>query len=185
MESALYPIDARVVDVSEIEGVIWKRPFHEVFYITLLAYQYLFVILSSVMPLYPQPCLGLRCCGCCMWSESLRLHTTLSFTGGPMFTDTHLLSIAHLWWHGVYTPIVRFKNTTTNQIVSSSYVDPREVGDSAYERGGDARGIFWIKTLKGDRSGLGPSFFLPLKETMLKHRQYIVFACNPKRDLHG
>ena len=26
-------------------------------------------------------------------------------------------------------------------------------------------------TPKGDRSGRGPSFFLPLKETMLKHRQ--------------
>ena len=28
---------------------------------------------------------------------------------------------------------------------------------------------------KGDRSGRGPSFFWPLKETMLKHRQYIYF----------
>ena len=28
---------------------------------------------------------------------------------------------------------------------------------------------------KGDRSVLGPSFFGPLKETMLKHRQYIYF----------
>ena len=28
-------------------------------------------------------------------------------------------------------------------------------------------------TPKGDRSGSGPSFFWPLKETMLKHRQYI------------
>ena len=45
------------------------------------------------------------------------------------------------------------------------------------------------QTPKGDRSGRGPSFFWPLKETMLKHRQYIYFlyffACNPKRDLHG
>ena len=30
-----------------------------------------------------------------------------------------------------------------------------------------------ISTPKGDRSGRGPSFFWPLKETMLKHRQYI------------
>ena len=51
MESALYPIDARVVDVSEIERGTWKRPFHEVFFIKLLAYQYLFVIRTSVMPL--------------------------------------------------------------------------------------------------------------------------------------
>ena len=27
----------------------------------------------------------------------------------------------------------------------------------------------------GDRSGRGPSFFKPLKETMLKHKQYIYF----------
>ena len=40
----------------------------------------------------------------------------------------------------------------------------------AYERGGDAGWKFW-KTLKGDLSGRGPSFFLPLKGTMLKHRQ--------------
>ena len=45
--------------------------------------------------------------------------------------------------------------------------------DSVYEWGGDARRKFWIKAPKGDRSGSGPSFFWPLKETMLKHRQYI------------
>ena len=42
--------------------------------------------------------------------------------------------------------------------------------DFAYERGGDAGRKF-----KEDRSGRGPSFFWPLKETMLKHRQYIYF----------
>ena len=31
------------------------------------------------------------------------------------------------------------------------------------------------ETPKGDRSGRGPSFFWPLKETMLRHRQYIYF----------
>ena len=30
-------------------------------------------------------------------------------------------------------------------------------------------------TPKGDRSGRGPSFFGPLKETMLKHRQYDIY----------
>ena len=44
-------------------------------------------------------------------------------------------------------------------------------GDSAYERGGDARRKFWIKPPKWDRSGRGPSFFWPLKETMLKRRE--------------
>ena len=48
-------------------------------------------------------------------------------------------------------------------------------GDSAYERGGDAHRKFWIEPLKEDWSGWGPSFFWPLKETMLKHRQYVYF----------
>ena len=34
-------------------------------------------------------------------------------------------------------------------------------GDSAYERGGDARRKFWIKPPKGDRSWRGSSFFDP------------------------
>ena len=48
-------------------------------------------------------------------------------------------------------------------------------GHFAYEKSGDARRKFWIKPPKGDRSGRGPTFFWPLKETMLKHRQYIYF----------
>ena len=48
-------------------------------------------------------------------------------------------------------------------------------GDSAYERGGDARRQFWMKPLKKTDPGRGASFFWPLKETMLKHRQYIYF----------
>ena len=48
-------------------------------------------------------------------------------------------------------------------------------GHFAYEKSGDARRKFWIKPPKGDRSGRGSSFFWPLKETMLKHRQYIYF----------
>ena len=39
----------------------------------------------------------------------------------------------------------------------------------------------WNKTPKRDRSGRSPNFFWPLKETMLKHRQYtyvyIFFTC--------
>ena len=49
-------------------------------------------------------------------------------------------------------------------------------GESAYERGGDARLKFWNKTPKGDQLGRGSSFFGPLKETMLKHRQYNIFT---------
>ena len=37
-------------------------------------------------------------------------------------------------------------------------VGPQGV-DSAYERGGDARREFYIKLLKEERSGQGPSFF--------------------------
>ena len=44
------------------------------------------------------------------------------------------------------------------------------------ERGGDARLKFWNKTPKGDQLGRGSSFFGPLKETMLKHRQYNIFT---------
>ena len=57
------------------------------------------------------------------------------------------------------------------------------------KRGGDARRKFWIKPLKATDQGVAQAFFLPLKETILKHRQYtyfhIFFACNPKGDLHG
>ena len=48
-------------------------------------------------------------------------------------------------------------------------------GDSAHERGGDARRKFWIKPLKENDLGVAQAFFLPLKENMLKHRQYIHF----------
>ena len=48
--------------------------------------------------------------------------------------------------------------------------------DSAYERGGDARLKFCNKNPKGDQLGRGSSFFGPLKETMLKHRQYNIFT---------
>ena len=52
---------------------------------------------------------------------------------------------------------------------------PRGGGDSAYERGGDARRKFLIKPLKETDLGVAQAFFLPLKETMLKHRRYIHF----------
>ena len=48
-------------------------------------------------------------------------------------------------------------------------------GDSAYERGGDARRKLWIKPLKETNLGVAQAFFWPLKETMLRHRQYIFF----------
>ena len=49
-------------------------------------------------------------------------------------------------------------------------------GDSAYERGGDARLKFLIKPLKENNLGVARAFFGPLKETMLKHRQYNIFT---------
>ena len=45
-------------------------------------------------------------------------------------------------------------------------------GNSAYEMGGGARRKFWIKPLEETDPGIIQAFFLPLKETMLKHRQY-------------
>ena len=50
-------------------------------------------------------------------------------------------------------------------------------------------GNFELHPLKETDLGVAQAFFLPLKETILKHRQYIYilyfFACNRKRDLHG
>ena len=54
----------------------------------------------------------------------------------------------------------------------------RGEGDSAYERGGDARRKFCIKPLKETDVGVAQAFFDPLKETMLKHRQYYIFILN-------
>ena len=51
---------------------------------------------------------------------------------------------------------------------------PRGGGNSSYERGGDARGKFWIQPLKETDLGVAQAF-LTLKETMLKHRQYTNF----------
>ena len=48
-------------------------------------------------------------------------------------------------------------------------------GSSAYEMGGGARRKFWIKPLEETDPGIIQAFFLPLKETMLKHRQYTYF----------
>ena len=39
--------------------------------------------------------------------------------------------------------------------------------DSAYERGGDARQKFWIKSLKEINLGVAPPFFLPLEAIIL------------------
>ena len=50
-------------------------------------------------------------------------------------------------------------------------------------------GNFELHPLKETDLGVAQAFFWPLKETILKHKQYIYilyfFACNPKRDLHG
>ena len=43
-------------------------------------------------------------------------------------------------------------------------------GDSAYERGGDARRKFCIIPLTETDLDKAQAFFLPLKETMLNHR---------------
>ena len=42
-------------------------------------------------------------------------------------------------------------------------------GDSAYERGEDARRKFWIKPLKETGLGVAQAFFWPLKETTKKY----------------
>ena len=46
-------------------------------------------------------------------------------------------------------------------------------GELTYERGGDARRKFW-KTPKGDQPGRGPTFFWPLKETILLQRSLVI-----------
>ena len=62
-------------------------------------------------------------------------------------------------------------------------------GDSAYERGGDARRKFGIKPLKETDLGVAQAFLDPYKKRPKNiHIKYIFlyfFACNPKRDLHG
>ena len=56
--------------------------------------------------------------------------------------------------------------------IERSIVTP--AGDTAYERGGDASRNFWMKPLKETDPGEAQAF-LPLKEAMLKHRQYTYF----------
>ena len=46
-------------------------------------------------------------------------------------------------------------------------------GELTYERGGDARRKFW-KTPKGDQPGRGPTFFWPLKETILLQSSLVI-----------
>ena len=63
-------------------------------------------------------------------------------------------------------------------------------GETQHMKGvGMLVGNFELNPLKKTDVGVAQVLFLPLKETMLKHRQYIYFlhffACNPKRDLHG
>ena len=45
--------------------------------------------------------------------------------------------------------------------VNSSLVDTPRGGDSAYERGGDARRKFWIKPLKETDLGVAQALFDP------------------------
>ena len=53
----------------------------------------------------------------------------------------------------------------------SPVFDPGGGGNSAYERGGDARRKLWTKPLKESDLGVALAFFWPQKETMSKHRQ--------------
>ena len=64
-----------------------------------------FKILTSV-PLYIKPAIGFRSFGCCLWSESLSWHKTVSFITGPMLIDLHLLSMVHrfLQWLCICIP---------------------------------------------------------------------------------
>ena len=61
------------------------------------------------------------------------------------------------------------------EIFDEFSLGPGGGGDSAYERGGDARRKILIKTLKETNLGVAQAFFRPLKETMLKHRQLYIF----------
>ena len=45
--------------------------------------------------------------------------------------------------------------------ITDSFFVPRGEGDSAYERGGDARRKFWIKPLKETDLGVAQAFFDP------------------------
>ena len=86
---------------------------------------------TSVRPLLAHPCLGERSQivgECCKWYESLSLHNFVVHRP-PMFTDTHLLSVAHLSDDKAfnYIPIVRLipqivttlKHDTLHQIIST------------------------------------------------------------------
>ena len=66
--------------------------------------------------------------------------------------------------------------TLPREIFDEFALGPGGGGDSAYERGGDARRKILIKTLKEtDLDAARAFFFLPLKETILKHRQLYIF----------
>ena len=52
---------------------------------------------------------------------------------------------------------------------------PEGGGDYAYEKGEDARRKFWTKPLKQTDPVVAQAFFWPLKEIILKHRQYKYF----------
>ena len=78
--------------------------------------------------------------------------------------------------------------TLPREIFDEFALGPGGGGESAYERGGDARRKILIKTLKETDLDVAQAFFWPLKETILKHRQlyiFIFFSCNPKRDPHS
>ena len=47
------------------------------------------------------------------------------------------------------------------------YIRVQAPGALPFERGGEARQKFWVKPLKETNLGMGPPFFLPLKETIL------------------
>ena len=91
---------------------------------------------------------------------------------------------------------------TINVLQPSGRLKPPEGGKSRMKGGGDTCGKFWIKALKKTNLGVAqPFFFLPLKDTILKHRQItntatfndgrhyhrilLTTRCfNPKRDLY-
>lgn len=62
--------------------------------------------IPTSVPVYTEPATFLRSFGCCMWSELLSWHKTVSFTAGSTFIDLHLSSMTHrfLQWESIRLP---------------------------------------------------------------------------------
>ena len=84
--------------------------------------------------------------------------------------------------------IIRY-NRRHETVVSPTNVIIPGGGDSAYDKGGDARRKFLIKPLKETDLGVAQAFLTRKRDHVKTQTIYIYilyfFACNRKRDLHG